>query len=84
MVLSRKATCCAELEIFLDNLLVDRSAGLHTIFSSLDRYDLEAIYFEEDVRNAKRQYLESKALQARQTLLYFFILDDEMQVCGYM
>ncbi|KAI3455853.1 hypothetical protein Pfo_012516 [Paulownia fortunei] len=29
----------------------------------LSEYDVESIYFEEDVRNAKRQYLESKALQ---------------------
>ncbi|KAL8508380.1 hypothetical protein ACS0TY_018840 [Phlomoides rotata] len=29
----------------------------------LSEYDSESIYFEEDVRNAKRQYLESKALQ---------------------
>ncbi|XP_011096759.1 protein ROOT HAIR DEFECTIVE 3 homolog 2 isoform X1 [Sesamum indicum] len=29
----------------------------------LSEYDMESAYFEEDVRNAKRQYLESKALQ---------------------
>ncbi|KAK6150198.1 hypothetical protein DH2020_017723 [Rehmannia glutinosa] len=29
----------------------------------LSEYDVESIYFEEDVRNAKRKYLESKALQ---------------------
>ncbi|KAL8033898.1 hypothetical protein ABFX02_13G186200 [Erythranthe guttata] len=29
----------------------------------LSEYDVETIYFEEDVRKAKRQYLESKALQ---------------------
>ncbi|KAL0442358.1 UNVERIFIED_CONTAM: protein ROOT HAIR defective [Sesamum latifolium] len=31
----------------------------------LSEYDMESAYFEEDVRNAKRQYLESKALQKR-------------------
>ncbi|GFQ04473.1 protein root hair defective 3 homolog 2 [Phtheirospermum japonicum] len=29
----------------------------------LSEYDIESLYFEEDVRNVKRQYLESKALQ---------------------
>ncbi|CAA0823843.1 Protein ROOT HAIR DEFECTIVE 3 homolog 2 [Striga hermonthica] len=29
----------------------------------LSEYDMESTYFEEDVKNAKRQYLESKALQ---------------------
>ncbi|KAL3616756.1 hypothetical protein CASFOL_039150 [Castilleja foliolosa] len=29
----------------------------------LSEYDIESLYFEEDVRNAKRRYLESKALQ---------------------
>lgn len=27
------------------------------------RYDAEVTYFDENVRNAKREYLESKALQ---------------------
>ncbi|GER36830.1 protein ROOT HAIR DEFECTIVE 3 homolog [Striga asiatica] len=29
----------------------------------LSEYDMESTYFEEDVKNAKRQYLESKVLQ---------------------
>jgi len=35
------------------------------IISAFNRYDEEAIFFDEAVRNAKRKQLESKALDVR-------------------
>lgn len=46
------------------------------IISAFNRYDEEAIFFDEAVRNAKRKQLESKALDVRLLpAFYDFILN---------
>lgn len=46
---------------------------------------MEAIYFDEGVRNAKRQQLETKALDVRLTVLfntfYYYLANSPQPTC---
>lgn len=52
---------------FLVHLLTDFYVSILLLsLSSNYRYAMETVYFDEHVRTAKQQQLESKALQVRQ------------------
>jgi hypothetical protein len=55
-------------------LLVQHDAESLNCLYFLNRYDMEVIHFDQDVRNAKRRQMESQALEVRFECVYFSFL----------